>query len=61
MKTNRDVVYGAALAGTLLMAMPFLDLLFGGEAAAATRAVIGSCGLGLLAVSAAASAGKVRP
>ncbi len=57
---NRDFANGAALAGALLLAMPFLDLLLGGESAAAVRAVLGSCGLGLLAVSATLSAGKER-
>lgn len=55
---NRDFANGAALAGALLLAMPFLDLLLGGESAAAVRAVVGSCGLALLALSAAMGAGK---
>ena len=50
---NRDYATGAALAGALLLALPFLDLVLGGEGAAALRAVVGSCGLGLLALWAA--------
>ena len=45
---------GAALAGTLLVALPVLDLVLGGEGAAAVRALVASCGLALLAVYAAA-------
>jgi hypothetical protein len=55
---NRDFARGAALAGALLLALPFLDLLLGGEGAAAVRAVVGTCGLGLLALSATLNAGK---
>jgi hypothetical protein len=55
---NRDSAYGAALAGALLLALPFLDLLLGGDTAAIVRAVVGSCGLGLLALSAALRGGK---
>lgn len=58
MRRNREFALGAALAGSLLVAMPFLDLLVGGESAAAVRVLIGSCGLALLAVSAALHAGK---
>jgi hypothetical protein len=57
---NRDFASGAALAGALLVAMPFLDLLVGGESALAVRAVIGTCGLGLLALAAALKPVKVR-
>jgi hypothetical protein len=57
---NRDHAIGAALAGALLLALPFLDLLLGGEGAAAVRAVVGSCGLGLLALAASLEAGKER-
>lgn len=52
--------WGAALAGALLLAMPFVDLLVGGESAAAVRAAVASCGLGLLALAAALGAGKER-
>jgi hypothetical protein len=55
---NRDFANGAALAGTLLVAMPFLDLLLGGEGAAAVRALVGSAGLALLALSATLNSGK---
>lgn len=48
---NSDSAYGAALAGALLLALPFVDLLLGGEGAASVRAVVGSIGLGLLALS----------
>ena len=51
---------GAALAGALLLALPFVDLLMGGESASAVRAVVGTCGLALLALSAALGAGKAR-
>ena len=50
---SRDAAYGAALAGALLLSLPFLDLLLGGEGAASVRAMVGSSGLGLLALSAA--------
>lgn len=53
-----DYATGAALAGTLLVALPVLDLVLGGEGAAAVRAVVGSCGLALLAVYAARDVGK---
>ena len=55
---NRDFANGAALAGALLVAMPLLDLLLGGGGTAAVQAVVGSCGLALLAVSAVLNAGK---
>jgi hypothetical protein len=57
---NRDLARGAAIAGALLVAMPFLDHVFGGEGPAAVRAVVGSCGLALLALSAASYAGRTR-
>lgn len=47
---KRDYATGAAIAGTLLVALPFLDFALGGEGAAALRAVVATCGLGLLAV-----------
>ena len=53
MRTH-DYATGAALAGTLLLALPVLDLVLGGEGAAAVRALIASCGLALLAVYTAA-------
>ena len=53
-----DYAIGAALAGTLLIALPVLDLVLGGEGAAAVRAVVGSCGVALLAVYAARNVGK---
>ena len=56
--TNRDIAFGAALAGALLLGMPILDFLVGGESASAVRAVVGSCGLGLLAVAGALKAEK---
>jgi hypothetical protein len=55
---NSEYVTGAALAGALLIALPVLDLVLGGEAAAALRAFVGSCGLALLAVYAARRVGK---
>ena len=42
------VASGAVLAGTLLIAMPVLDLLLGGDGAAAVRVAVGSVGLALL-------------
>jgi hypothetical protein len=57
---KRDYAIGAALAGTLLVALPVLDLVLGGEGAVAVRALVGSCGLALLAVYAALDAGKER-
>ena len=53
MMNKRDYATGAALAGALLVALPFLDFASGGEGAAALRAVVGTCGLGLLALWAA--------
>lgn len=53
-----DYAIGAALAGSLLIALPVLDLVLGGEGAAAVRAVAGSCGVALLAVYAARNVGK---
>lgn len=50
MMNKRDYATGAALAGALLIALPFLDFALGGEGAAALRAVVGTSGLGLLAV-----------
>jgi hypothetical protein len=58
MTNNRDYATGAALAGALLVALPVLDLLLGGEGAAAVRAFVGSSGLALLAVYAARRVGK---
>lgn len=55
---NRDSAHGAALAGALLLALPFLDLTLGGESAAIVRAMVGSCGLGLLALSIALRGAK---
>ena len=55
---KHDYATGAALAGTLLLALPVLDLVIGGEGAAAVRALVGSCGLALLAVYAARRVGK---
>ena len=55
---KREYAIGAALAGTLLLALPVLDLVIGGEGAAAVRALVGSCGLALLAVYAARHVGK---
>jgi hypothetical protein len=48
---KREYAIGAALAGTLLVALPALDLVVGGEGAAAVRALVASCGLALLAVA----------
>ena len=56
--TKRDFAWGAALAGALLLAMPLLDHLVGGESAAAVRALVASCGVGLLAVWPALSLGR---
>jgi hypothetical protein len=58
MMNNRDFATGAALAGVLLLALPFLDFALGGEGAAAVRAVVGSCGLALLALWAALKGAK---
>jgi len=55
---KHDYATGAALAGTLLLALPVLDLVIGGEGAAAVRALVGSCGLALLAVYAARRVGR---
>jgi hypothetical protein len=58
---KHDYATGAALAGALLIALPVLDLVLGGEGAAAARALVGTCGLALLAVFAARGAGKEKP
>jgi hypothetical protein len=58
MMNKRDYATGAGLAGALLVALPFLDFALGGESAAAVRAVVGSCGLALLARWAALKAAK---
>ena len=58
---KHDYAIGAALAGALLVALPLLDLVLGGESAAALRAFVATCGLALLAVYAARDAGKERP
>ncbi len=42
------VASGAVLAGTLLLAIPILELLLGGNGAAAVRLAVGSFGLALL-------------
>ena len=55
---KRDYAFGAALAGTLLVALPVLDLVLGGEGAAAVRALVGTTGLALLAVYAVRNVGK---
>jgi len=55
---KRDYAIGAALAGALLVALPVLDLVLGGEGAAAVRAFVAMCGLALLAVYAGRDAGK---
>ena len=55
---KREYAIGAGLAGTLLVALPVLDLVLGGEGAAAVRALVGSCGLALLAVYAGRDVGK---
>jgi hypothetical protein len=55
---NHDYAIGAALAGVLLVSLPVLDLVLGGESAVAVRAFVGICGLGLLAVYAARQVGK---
>jgi len=55
---KRDYAFGAALAGTLLVALPVLDLVLGGEGAAAVRALVGTTGLALLAVYAVRNSGK---
>ena len=58
MMNKRDYATGAALAGALLVALPFLDFALGGEGAAALRAVVATCGLGLLAVWAVLKEGR---
>jgi hypothetical protein len=58
---NRHLASGAALAGALLVAMPVLQVLLGGEGGAAVRAIVGACGLALLALSAGLRAAKARP
>jgi len=55
---NHDYATGAALAGALLVSLPVLDVVLGGESAVAVRAFVGICGLGLLAVYAARHVGK---
>lgn len=55
---NRDLAIGAWLAGALLVAMPALDLLVGAGSAGPVHAIVGSFGLVLFAVAAAAHAGK---
>jgi hypothetical protein len=55
---NHDYATGAALAGALLVCLPALDVVLGGESAVAVRAFVGTCGLGLLAVYAARHVGK---
>jgi hypothetical protein len=58
MMNKRDYATGAVLAGALLVALPLLDFALGGESAAAVRAVVGTCGLGLLALWAGLKAVK---
>lgn len=55
---KHDYATGAALAGALLVALPVLDVILGGESATAVRAFVATCGLALLAVYAAGRAGK---
>lgn len=58
---NHDYATGAALAGALLVSLPALDFILGGESAAAVRAFVGTAGLALLAVYAARHVGKEAP
>jgi hypothetical protein len=57
---NRHFASGAAVAGVLLCGIPILELFLGGSTATGVRAIVGSCGLALLALSAAIHAGRVR-
>lgn len=52
MTADRERAIGAALAGALLAAIPLLELLLGGGGEAAVRAVMGGCGIALLALAA---------
>jgi hypothetical protein len=54
-----DVSRGAGFAGAVVFAMPALDILLGDGAVGVTHAVVGSFGLALFAISAAAGAGRV--
>ena len=54
---NLSLSNGAGLAGTALIAMSLLDLLLGTDSPGPVHAVVGSFGLVLLAISAAANAG----
>jgi len=42
---NAHVYRGAGIAGTVLFAMPVLDVLLGGGSAGAVHAIVGSFGL----------------
>lgn len=53
----RSISRGAGMAGTVLFAIPALDILLGGGAVGAVHAIVGSFALALLAISAAAGAG----
>jgi hypothetical protein len=50
MKTSRDVAWGAALAGALLLALPALDVLLG-RGLGAVHSVLGATGLALITVA----------
>jgi hypothetical protein len=51
---NADVYRGAGIAGSLLVAMPIVDVLLGGGVAGAVHATVGGFGLLMVAISAAA-------
>jgi hypothetical protein len=53
-----EVARGAAFAGFLMLLAPILDVALGGGTAGVAHAVVASVGLALLAVSAAADAGR---
>lgn len=55
---NREGASGAALAGALLLAMPFLDLFSGNAGSAFVSGFLGLCGLALVALSATLFSGK---
>jgi len=55
---NHDLAKGAWLAGALLVAMPALDLIVGAGSVGPVHAIVGSFGLVLFTVAAAAYPGK---
>jgi hypothetical protein len=55
---NPDVAIGARLAGALLVAMPFLDVIAGVRDPGPVHAIVGFFGLALLAADAAKTIAK---